>query len=266
MTSRDVGAFRVHALVDVAGPIDTTLHEAFPDATAGAVGGRPGPRPDDLRIGRRLGAPVPRVRRGRTRRPRHDRRPRGRHRDAVLLRRGRRGPAGSRKAWPRSASRPRTWAPSCSRTSTRTMSAGCSAPPGSRCSPTPTTSSRRLRSRRLPATERSSRRPSTPCGSRACCERSTVPTRSGRASTSSRRPATRPGTSRSGCPRVATSCCSRATCSSTPCSCCSRRSPTPPRTTRPPPRPPVSGCTPRHGVAAPRWRRRTSREPFVDLP
>jgi glyoxylase-like metal-dependent hydrolase (beta-lactamase superfamily II) len=31
--SRDVGAFRVHALVDVAGPIDTTLHEAFPDAT-----------------------------------------------------------------------------------------------------------------------------------------------------------------------------------------------------------------------------------------
>ena len=33
MTSRDVGAFRVHALVDAAGPIETTLNEAFPGAT-----------------------------------------------------------------------------------------------------------------------------------------------------------------------------------------------------------------------------------------
>jgi len=31
--SRSVGSFLVHAVVDVSGPIDTTAHEAFPDAT-----------------------------------------------------------------------------------------------------------------------------------------------------------------------------------------------------------------------------------------
>ncbi len=60
--------YQVHPLVDVAGADRHHAPRGVPRRHRGAVGGRARARPDGLRAGRRLGAAVPRVRRGRARR------------------------------------------------------------------------------------------------------------------------------------------------------------------------------------------------------